>query len=823
MTVRTSGSDAVAFAGRTAELAILNAAADAAKAGRFSAVLISGEPGIGKTRLTEEACSYATAEGFEVAAGRCFDTQSGLTYFPFIQAFGQLAKRPSPQTAAGTRRSGAKGVGGAADIIARLAIPATGSARLTPEISSAAQTELFDSVVCFLRARSEICPVLVVLEDLDWADEDSLSLLLHLVRMLATARVLIIGTCRANDTNQGLELGRALAECGRNRCYKRIRLKGLSETDAANLAERLLGLELAGEAQGVTADISRLTNGNPLFIHQIVHHLMEVDRLRKRGGQSVFSSGWESKLAADDAIRDLVDGRLSGLSERCREVLSQAAVLGEEFEFEVLARMLRCGEEELADLMEEASGAGLIAEAGSDQTTDFAFVHALVRQSLYERQSRPFKRVAHADAAQAIETVHRADLDLHLSQLALHYARAGRAGNLAKAAEYSMRAGETASAVCAYADAVSHWRAALKLASADDQRLRAQLMERLGDASLLSAATPAEAAHHLQAALKLYAELGQEADAARVHARLVTVMSVRLVTVMSVLSMNPAPIDAGRAVSHSRRAEKLLATRSDPSAEGELLMGEALVAHAQFRTEDGLAASERAMKIGQSLDNTGIWCEAAAWHGHFLWASGKLKEGIALMEQAVERAERTRHLRPRFVATWLLSFSYLLLWDPGGAERTIEAALADSVAGQVEFLRQVLVAHLGIANIFTGALTRARSFLTMAPHRFLEANLRVFEGEWTQAEDLLSQQIERSHVGQSKQQHWTASLWLARLKRVQGDDTRALELLTSTPLVAESLLRIPEEITPVPSWRWCAWRGEKSRRPVPRFAAAALS
>jgi hypothetical protein len=150
-----------------------------------------------------------------------------------------------------------------------------------------------------------------------------------------------------------------------------------------------------------------------------------------------------------------------------------------------------------------------------------------------------------------------------------------------------MRAGETASAVCAYADAVSHWRAALKLASADDQRLRAQLMERLGDASLLSAATPAEAAHHLQAALKLYAELGQEADAARVHARLVTVMSVRLVTVMSVLSMNPAPIDAGRAVSHSRRAEKLLATRSDPSAEGELLMGEALVAHAQFRPRTG--------------------------------------------------------------------------------------------------------------------------------------------------------------------------------------------------------------------------------------------
>jgi hypothetical protein len=112
----------------------------------------------------------------------------------------------------------------------------------------------------------------------------------------------------------------------------------------------------------------------------------------------------------------------------------------------------------------------------------------------------------------------------------------------------------------------------------------------------------------------------------------------------------------------------------------------------------------------------------------------------------------------------------------------------------MEFLRQVLVVHLGIAHIFTGALDRARSLLAIAPHRFLEANLRFVEGEWTQAEDLLSQQIERSHIAQSKQQHWTASLWLARLKRIQGDHARALDLLTDTPLMAESLLRIPEEI-----------------------------
>nr|AEQ20518.1 putative ATPase protein [uncultured bacterium CSL144] len=786
MTGSTRGLEPAAFAGRAVELSTLNAAAGAAKAGQFSAVLISGEPGVGKTRLAEETCNYARELGFEVAAGRCFDTQSRLAYFPFIQAFRHLVRHASRSIPPEERRGGTEWAGETAAIIARLAFRAPRSARQNPEISSAAQTELFESVICFLRARSEICPLLVVLEDLDWADEGSLSLLVHLVRMLASARLLIIGTCQGNDAPERLELVRTVLEWGRHRWCQRIRLRGLAGTEAASLVEQLLGSTLAGETERLAADIGRLSNGNPLFIHQIVRHLVETGRLSKGSGRWVASSGWESKLAAEDGIREVVDARLSPLSEGCRLALSHAAVLGEEFELEVLAHMLPFAARDLADLLEEASGAGIVNEARTDETADYAFAHALIRQSLYERQSRPAQRALHAGAAHAIEAVHQADFDSHLSQLALHYTKAGRAGDLAKAAEYSMRAGEAAYTACAYADAACHWRAALKLASTGDRRLRVQLLERLGEASLLSAATPAEATHHLQAALKLYTELGQESDIARVHARLVTVISLS--------AMNPAAIDMGQAVSHSRRAEKLLAVRADQGAEGDLLIGEAIVAHAQFRTEDGLAASERAMEIGQLLDNAGIWCQAAALHGHFLWTSGKLKEGLGLMEQALERAERTRDVKPRFAAAWLLGFSYLLLWDPTAAERTIQLGLADSDTGQVEFLRQVLVLHLGIAHIFTGALAQARSLLTMAPHRFLEANLRFFEGEWTQAEDLLSQQIERSHMAQSKQQHWTASLWLARLKRVQGDDASALDLLTHTPLMAESLLRIPEEI-----------------------------
>src|SRR5438128_2041200 len=121
MSADATGPDQSPLAGRSAELTTLKRALDAAGAGRFSAVLISGEPGVGKTRLTEEACNYARGLGFETAAGHCFDNQSRLGYFPFLQAFRQLAKHSSPAAAAEQRRSRKKRPAEVTDIIARLA------------------------------------------------------------------------------------------------------------------------------------------------------------------------------------------------------------------------------------------------------------------------------------------------------------------------------------------------------------------------------------------------------------------------------------------------------------------------------------------------------------------------------------------------------------------------------------------------------------------------------------------------------------------------------------------------------------------------------
>jgi tetratricopeptide (TPR) repeat protein len=803
----TASQNTQPFVGRTAELALLMGALEAAGGGRFSAAVISGEPGIGKSRLAEELSAYARQSGFHVVIGHCFDTHSRTSYFPFIQALRQLAQQTSPgaQQALSSKRqtklarasdkpkaaTHGRTAHQRAELISRLSRPPLCPGPLRPD-SDGEQNRLFVAVTCVFRESSQNRPILIVLEDLDWADDGSLMLMLHLVRTLSSARLLLVATCCGTYRRRGSLLHRAIAELAQFRHGQRIRLKGLAESETAAVTERLLGSELSEEAKKLAISAGQAANGNPLFLNQVLQHLLETGRLFREGNQWMTTSGWESRLAAEDGVIELVDFRLSHLSERCRHALTRAAVLGEEFELDLLAQMLGGQRPQaLLDSLEEARDAGILLDSKSDGNADYCFTHALIRESLYERLSRPIKRRLHADAAAAIEKIHHACLEPRLAQLALHYSRAGRAGDVVRATGYCLRAGELAYAVCDYAGAASHWHEALSLAGRTNSSLHAQILERLAEASLLTSGSLAETARYLEAALKLYRESGKQHDVARVHARLATVLSMRLVTVCSATAVTP---DAVQAVSHSRRAEKLLAIRSDQAAEGELLIGEAIVAHAQFRTDDGLALTQRALDIGESLATPDIWCQAAALRGHFLLAGGKLAAGLALMAQALERTEQIRDVKPRFAAAWLSGFSDLLLWDPDAAERAIQEGLTHPDNSQAELLRHILMVHLGIAYVFSGEIVRARAMLTAAPHDFLEANVRVFEGDWVRAEDLLTRQIQRAESANSKQQHWTAGFWLARLKRLQGDYGRTIELLANTPLIAEQLLRIPEEI-----------------------------
>src|SRR5579875_943283 len=345
----------VPLIGRAAELSVLKTAADSVKNGRFSAVLVSGEVGIGKSRLADEACEYARGIGFEIITGLCCKAQSEVSYALFVEAFRRLGSYFCLNGRKGRGGTGRFSTSVAA--VNRLRINAS-LAQARPVDSERAQADLFEEVRRSLTACGERRPLMLLLEDIQWADSGSLSLLAYLVRVLVRARVFILATCGPRENPA--EVNGALTECVRYRCCRRLRLKGLAEPEIVKFAEQLLGAEMADQAARLGPELTRLTNGNPRFVERIIRHLREQTRLSKSSGHAKVELQWEARFAADDELREVVDTHLRGLSPRCHEVLRAAAILGDEFEFDVLARMVQFGASELAEALDEATRTGIL-------------------------------------------------------------------------------------------------------------------------------------------------------------------------------------------------------------------------------------------------------------------------------------------------------------------------------------------------------------------------------------------------------------------------------------------------------------------------------
>ena len=493
-----------------------------------------------------------------------------------------------------------------------------------------------------------------------------------------------------------------------------------------------------------------------------------------------------AELGRSQGVQEVVDSRLSRLSDACRLFLSHGAVLGDEFDFEIVMATTALPSDVLLAAIEEARAARLIVQSDLGAKPEYAFVHELVRHSLYEKMSLSCRRDLHARAARAIEAAHQADLSWHLASLAMHYTKAGSAGDLQRAIDYSIRAAEAAYAVCAFEEAVFHWETALHLEDrrGGEARHRALLLEGIAEARMVMGVSPAEAAKCLERAVALYEEVGESNKAAQVHGKLVTL-----------LALASPSTDVAHAQSHRRRAESLLREEPDEAALGELNIGRAIIAHSTFNTEEGLAASRQSMEIALRRGDVEMWCEAAAIHGHLLLASGQLKSAFCLLDDAVERAERLPGPKARFAAAWAHGFSSYLLLDPRGAERSFQTSITELATGDAALLHQVMSAHLGFVKACLGEFAQARDISTQTPHNFLQAQLGFFEGDWKRAEELLTQEVERSRQVHNAVLEFGASFWLARLHRVGNHLPQAEQVLRETSVIAQTPLRLPEEVT----------------------------
>ncbi|MCH8008922.1 MAG: AAA family ATPase, partial [Chloroflexi bacterium] len=338
-----------------------------------------------------------------------------------------------------------------------------------PEISEVPQQEgetdrlrMFDSVGNFICNAARANPVVLVLDDLQWADESSLAMLRHVARGIANDRVIILGCYRDVEMEENHPLVEALAELKREPFYQRIVVKGLPFADVQALLSTLGEQEVPAE---FVQEIHGATEGNPLFIEEILRSLVEEGQLVLEDGQWVSGTGGLPEWDIPDGIRDVVKRRISRLSEECLSILTPASAMPAGFTFDVLKEVTGEDEDRLLDLLDEALSAQVIRErkgTGSSGTGIYELAHTALRHTIYGELSAPRAVRLHRRIGEAIEHVYESNVEPHLADLAYHFFRAASAEDVDKAVEYGRRAGERANALLAYEEAARSYRLALR-------------------------------------------------------------------------------------------------------------------------------------------------------------------------------------------------------------------------------------------------------------------------------------------------------------------------------------------------------------------------
>jgi len=388
-----------------------------------------------------------------------------------------LAREPEP-----LRRELGSGAGEVARIVSevrdRLQIDPPGFAADPKE----ERYRLFHAVTSFLRNAAAVQPLAIVLEDLHDVDRGTLELLLHLSRNLAGARLLVIGTYRDVEVDRSHPLSGALAELRRGAGFTRVPLRGLTVDEVHRMYEAIRGNSVPWTQAEL---VHRQTEGNPLFVQEVLRYLVEEGLVVREGGRYVRTDDRPDENLIPEGLRDVVGKRLSRLSERANQVLSLAAVMGRDFRLDVLQEVAGLPEEDLYQALEEASERAVVEQRQALGTVAFRFTHAFFRQTLYEEIFVPRRIRLHQQVGRALETVYGRRLEEHAAELAEHFVQSTEHEDLEKALRYCELAAQRASAVYAFGEATRHLEQALKVQEvldADDKLKRCDLLTALAEA-----------------------------------------------------------------------------------------------------------------------------------------------------------------------------------------------------------------------------------------------------------------------------------------------------------------------------------------------------
>ncbi|MDP6665946.1 MAG: AAA family ATPase [Dehalococcoidia bacterium] len=462
------------FVGRDNEIERLDDLLAKTQTGTGGVAMLVGEPGIGKSHTAHQFASNAVQANATVLWGRCREAEGLPSFWPWIQIIRARVESLEAQQLQSAMGPGASDI---AELVPEVAALMPGMVPATPlKDPAVARFRLFDSIARFLKALAVDRPLVLILDDLQWADAPSLSLLEFVAVEAASSPIAILGTYRDSELGRHHPLSQTLGELARSVRVDRLALSGMSRDEVARYMLETTGIHAQGD---FIAAVHERTSGNPLFVGEYVRLLVQPgdwqpdEWQQGNGGDATRISELSLQGQIPQGVRDVVGRRLDHLSEDCNVVLTAAAVISREFGLRELKLAAGLDEVAILEALESATRALIIEPVGTG-IGRYQFRHDLVRQTLYEELSTLDRVRLHRTVGDAIEALRQPNLEPVLPQLAFHYFEAARSGDAQKAVKY-----------CVDAGAVRYFRMAiqaLELSGPVDPAGRCELLLALGEA-----------------------------------------------------------------------------------------------------------------------------------------------------------------------------------------------------------------------------------------------------------------------------------------------------------------------------------------------------
>ena len=726
--------------GRDAYLALIQTSLAAAAAGAGQLLFVAGEAGIGKTRLLGSVARHAQAGGFAVARGAAFPGDAQSLAGLLLDLASDLASAAGPALSGLGQR-----------LTSRVRAIPTGAGDAHHRRRLLVQ-DLADLIV----TAEPGTPVLLVLEDLHWADELSLDVLGHLAGLLGTRPMLVAGAYRSDELYPQLPMRNLRARLLGQRLAEEIRLPRLGLDQTATMTSATLGLPVPAQ---VVAAIHERSDGIPLHVEEFLAAI-DHDALTPQSGATVQAA------AVPDTLGDAVLTRAQRLTTLARDLASAAAVIGRSFDFDLLTAVTEAGPDEVAGALRELQAAHLVLP-GADAVT-FDFRHALIRDALYADTGLPMRRRLHERVARAA-----VDRGYRGAFISAHFEQAGDPG---LAYEHAAAAAREATALSAHGEALELYRRAVRSLPAGRPALdRAALFAALGDEAAATDDNTA-AAQAYRTAHELATGAGDVRAAAALTPRMVAVAHLLGEALDARIAVLQAAVDGLDGVAGAERERAQLRSAMAAAYMLDRRLDEAITHGERSRAESELTGD------GETLLNTAVTL------GSVLVFAGRMDEGWRLLEDAVARARAGQQEAEAARGYRMIGSASSVLVEYDRAERW----LADGIgyAEQVELWnhRHYMASHLAHVQWATGqwdaaaqtaqqALADGRGGITTRiTAQYVLGYLAMGRGDWDAADGLLREALATGEQ-MAELQRLSPPLWgLAEAAWCRGDHDAALTL-----------------------------------------------